>query len=194
MIKIGLTGNIASGKTYIRKIFEKLGIKTICADFIVHQLLENDDIKNKILFTFRDNDILTDNILDRRKLGKIVFSDKEKKDKLEKIIHPIVIEKIHEFFNKNKEEKIVLVDVPLLFEGNFEYLFDKIMLIYANDNIRFERIKKRNNFEDEYIKKIMNSQLSQEIKKEKSDFIIINENKSLEEIEKEVEKIIKELI
>ena len=159
MIKIGLTGNIASGKSEVRKIFEKLGIKTICADSIVHELFENGDVKNKIISSFQGYDILSDKVLDRKKLGQIVFSNEEEKVKLEKILHPVVIQKILDFFEKNYNDDIVLVDVPLLFEGNLEYLFDKILLIYANDKIRFDRIKKRNNFEDEYIKKIMDSQL-----------------------------------
>ena len=190
MIKIGLTGNIASGKSEATKIFNKLGIKTLCADTIVHNLFEETKIKKLIINSFKNYDILTDNELDRKKLGKIVFNNKEKKEELEKILHPIVIQKINKFYQENQSENLIIIDVPLLFENNLEYLFDKIILIYANDNIRFERIKKRNNFDDEHIKNIMKSQLSQESKKEKTDFIIINENKTLLELETEITELI----
>lgn len=193
MIKIGLTGNIASGKTFIENIFKNLGIKTICADSIVHELLENDcNLKNKLTNIFSE-EILTNDKIDRLKLGKIVFSDIRKKEQLEKIIHPIVLKKISDFFEKEKNEKMVVADIPLLFESNYELLFDKIVLVYADDNIRFERIKKRNNLDDGYIKKIMKTQINQDLKKEKSHFVIVNENKNLKELEKEVKKIIEEI-
>ena len=194
MIKIGLTGNIASGKTEIRKIFEKCGIKTICSDSVVHDLLENDEVlKDTLVAQFSDCDILLEKKLDRKKIGKIVFSNEGKKNQLEKVIHPLVIRQIKDFFEENKDKMFVVVDIPLLFEGQFEYLFDKILLVYADDKIRFERIKKRNNFEDEYIKKIMSAQLSQEFKKEKSDFIIVNENKTLDDLEKELISLIEKI-
>lgn len=195
MIKIGLTGNIAAGKTEIRKIFEKLNIKTLCADSIVHEILEKDETaKKKIIDTFKNHDIISNNLLDRTKLGKLIFSDDTKKTQLEKIIHPLVIQKINLFIDEHQSEKIILIDIPLLFEENFENLFDKILLVYASDKTRFDRIKTRNNnYDDEHIKKIMNSQISQEKKKEKSDFIIINENKTLKEIEKEIQKLIEKI-
>lgn len=194
MIKIGLTGNIASGKSEIEKIFKNFNIKTINADFIVHFLLNNDIfLKNKIIEKFKNYDILENNEIDRKKLGKIVFSDKKLKKELEKIIHPEVIKQIKKFFEENKKEKIIVVEIPLLFENNLEYLFDKIILIYAKDEIRKERIKKRNNFNEEYIEKIMKSQINQELKKEKSDFIIINENKTLYDLEKEIKDLIKKI-
>lgn len=195
MIKIGLTGNIAAGKSTVKKIFDGFNIPTICADSIVHGLLENNKvIKNEIIETFRNYDILNENCIDRKQLGAIVFSNIEEKKKLEKIIHPAVISEINSFFELNKKNKIVLVDMPLLFEGDFQYLFDKILLVCANDKIRFNRIKKRNNFDDLHINKIMNSQQNQEIKKAKSDFIIFNENKTIEELEQDVRKIISEII
>ena len=194
MIKIGLTGNIAAGKSEVEKIFKKLGFPTISADDIVHNLFENNiEVKNKVVKAFGEFDILSNGKLDRKKLGKIVFSDMTKKKEIENIIHPVVVKEIFSFFDKNKDEKLVLVDIPLLFEGHFEYLVDKIILVYANDKIRFERIKKRNNLEDEYIEKIMKSQLNQDLKKEKSDIVIINENKSLEELEKEIKEIVKNI-
>ena len=157
-------------------------------------MLENDEqLKEILVAQFSDSDILSENKLDRKKIGKIVFSDEVKKSQLEKIIHPLVILQIKKFFDENEDKKLVLVDIPLLFECQLENLFDKILLVYADDKIRFERIKKRNNFEDEYIKQIMSSQFSQEIKKEKSDFIIINEKKTIAQLEKEIIELIEEI-
>lgn len=192
MIKIGLTGNIAAGKSEIEKIFNKLGVKSICADSIVHELFKKDSVKNEVISLF-GKDILQANNIDRKKLGQIVFSEKEKKKALEKFIHPLVVKEINDFFEKNKTEKIVVADIPLLFESGLEYLVDKVILVYADDKIRLERIKTRNGFDEEHIKKIMDAQLSQEIKKEKSDFIIMNENKTLEMLEIDIKEIIEKL-
>lgn len=192
MIKIGLTGNIAAGKSEVEKIFNKLGVKSICADSIVHELFRKDSVKNEVISLF-GKDILQANNIDRKKLGQIVFSEKEKKEALEKFIHPLVVKEINDFFEKNKTEKIVVADIPLLFESGLEYLVDKIILVYADDKIRLERIKIRNGFDEEHIKKIMDAQLSQEIKKEKSDFIIMNENKTLEMLEIDIKEIIEKL-
>lgn len=194
MIKLGLTGNIAAGKSEVKKIFQQLEIPTLSADEVVHYLLYNNiNVIKAITTSFGQFDIFTDNKIDRKKLGKIVFSDINKKKELEKIIHPVIIKEIFNFFEREKNKDFTVVEIPLLFEGHFEYLFDKIILVYADEKIRFERIKKRNGFEDEYIEKIMKSQMNQEEKKKLSDFVIINENKSLKDLKNDVEKIIKEI-
>lgn len=194
MIKIGLTGNIAAGKSEVEKIFNKLGVKSLDSDSICHELLEkNTDVINKIKELFSNEDILTDGKIDRKKLGKLVFSDINKKKDIEKLLHPFVIKECFKFFEQEKNSKMAILDIPLLFEKNYEYLVDKIILVYANDELRFRRIKKRNNANDDYIRKIMKSQMNQDLKKDKSDFIIINENKSLEDLEEEIKGIIKKL-
>ena len=194
MIKLALTGNIAAGKSEVEKIFKSFKIPTLSADEVVHSIIyKNEKIINSIKKEFKTYDIITENKIDRIKLGNIVFSNSKKKKELEKIIHPFVIEEIKKFFEKEIQSKIVVVDFPLLFECHFEYLFDKILIVCADEKTRFERIKKRNNYEDNHIHRIIKSQINQEEKKIKSDFVVINENKTLEELKKDIEKIIKEL-
>ena len=194
MIKIGLTGNIAAGKSFVINIFEDLGIPAVSADNIVHDLYEHDDfIHNKVVEIFKNYDIFSENKIDRKKIGEIIFSNGKIKKELETLLHKEVIKKISDFFDENKDKKIAVAEIPLLFENHYENLFDKIIMVYANDDLRFDRIKKRNNFDDEYIKKIMNSQLSQDLKREKSDFVIINENKTSDELKKEITKITENL-
>ena len=88
-----------------------------------------------------------------------------------------------------RENGIVFVAVPQLFEANMEKLFDKIIFIYANDEIRLERLIKRNNYSEEYAKIRMNSQLPQEIKAKKSDYVIYN-NSDLNCLKKELFKLV----
>ena len=195
MIKLGLTGNIAAGKSEVEKIFKSFNIPTFSADEAVHSVIyKNKEVVNLIIKNFDKYDIITDNKIDKLKISKIVFSNSDKKKELENIIHPFVIDEIEKFFEKEKQSKIVVVDIPLLFECNLEFIFDKILLVYADDKTRFKRIKNRNKLEDKHIEKIMKSQINQEEKINKSDFVIINNNdKNLEELKKDIEKIIKEI-
>ena len=95
MIKYAITGNIASGKSAVENILIKNGETVIDTDKISHALLEGN---KEIIEAFKDFDILSDGKISREKLGKIVFSDKSLKKKLENILHPQIIEKINEFF------------------------------------------------------------------------------------------------
>ena len=190
MLKIAITGNIASGKSLVEDFLIKLGYKVIDSDKIVHNILENDNktIK-KIKELFSADDILNvKGNISRDKLGKVVFSNIEKKKALEKIIHIIVKEKIDNFFELNKEEKFVFVSVPLLFEANFDKFFDKIIFISAPEDIRLSRLINRNKYSIEYAKKRIQSQAREEDKVKKSDFVIYNKSdlKTLEEQTKDI--------
>ena len=145
MLKIAITGNIASGKSQVEKfISEKYTVYD--ADKIAHQILGN---------------------VDRKKLGEKVFSDPAARKKLEEFI-------------------------PLLFETGFDALFDKIIFVQCDDDIRLQRLMRRNDFTEEQALKRMNAQQSQNEKMKKSDFIIYN-NSSLEDLEKQVLILVREL-
>ena len=142
MIKVAIVGNIASGKSIVEKYLEK-SYPVIDTDKITHDLLEKNQAK--ILEMFNKNDLLDNGFLSRKKLSNLVFSNNELLKKLENFLHPLIREEILKFFENNKNKKLIFVSVPLLFEAKFENLFDKIIFIYANDNLRLERLMKRNN-------------------------------------------------
>lgn len=172
MIKIGISGNIASGKTqaenYIKQFYP-----VIDSDEIAHEILNQ---KSEIIKKeFENFDILENNIISRRKLGNLVFNNKELRTKLENIIHPEITKETEKFFEENKNQKMAFVSIPLVYETKMEYLFDKIIFIYANDEIRLKRLMKRNNLtKDEALLRI-NSQMPQDDKIKKADFVIKNE-------------------
>ena len=182
MIKVAITGNIASGKSQAEKIISNLGYKVLNTDCVTHDLLEDNLL---VINTFRDFDILSDGKISREKLGKLVFSSNEMKTKLERILHPQIKDEIEKFFNNNSKEKVVFVSVPLLFEAKMDNLFDKIILIYSDDEIRLSRLIKRNNYSEEYAKIRMISQQPQEEKVKKADFVIYN-NSSVKNFENEI--------
>lgn len=179
MLKIAITGNIASGKSIVEKIIEAKGFKVYDTDKIAHGILEeSEEIKN------------TFGTLDRKEIAKIVFSEPQKLRLLESIIHPKVKDVLEDIFASNLE--IVFISVPQLFEAGFEKLFDKVICVTADEKIRLERLMKRNCLtKDEALKRI-NAQCENG-KLEKSDFVIQN-NSDLINVETQVEDILSILI
>lgn len=194
MLSVGLTGNIASGKSIVESYFEKKGIPVINADDVTHSLIEKDrDIQQKIKKLFAGEDILNDNgSISRQKVGKIVFSDQEKLEDLENILHGPVLKKIEEFFDDKRDSNIVIASVPLLFEIDIQPMFDKTILVCADKKIRLQRLMNRNGYSLEHSIERINSQISQEEKRNIADFIIENNNDILE-LELQINKIIERL-
>ena len=182
MLKVGLTGNIASGKSIVQSYLEKKGIPVIDADWICHRLMEEDeDVIEKVKKLFEGEDIfLEDGRLGRHKIGLIVFSNPEKMEELEDILHPIVEKRILEFFEENQDEEIVVASVPLLFEENMQNLFDRTILVCADKKIRLQRLMTRRGYPLEHAIERINAQVSQEEKRNLADFIIENNNNLIE--------------
>lgn len=194
MLKVGLTGNIASGKSIVQSYFEKKGIPVIDADWICHRLLDsNEEVIEKVSKLFEGKDIfLDDGRLGRHKIGLIVFSNPEKMEALENILHPLAEKKILEFFEEHQKEEIVVASVPLLFEANMQNLFDRTILVCADKKIRLQRLMNRNGYSLEHALERINSQVSQEEKRYMADFIIENNN-DLIELETQINKTIERL-
>ena len=194
MLSVGLTGNIASGKSIVESYFEKKGIPVINADDVTHELIEKDkNVRQKIKKLFENEDICDENgSISRAKIGKIVFSDEDKLEALENIIHPEVIKKIEEFFDEKRDCDIVIASVPLLFEIEIRPMFDKTILVCADKKIRLQRLMNRNGYSLEHALERINSQISQEEKRNIADFIIENNNDILE-LELQINKFIERL-
>lgn len=195
MKKIAITGNIASGKSQVEKILLSMGFKVIDTDKINHFILASDiNAVNEIKNAFKNDDILDENgKLSREKLGKIIFSSKLKKVELEDILHKRIFEKINDFYNQNKNESIVFVSIPLLFEIKQEKNFDKIIFISADEDVRLRRLIKRNNYSENYAKIRINSQEKEESKIIKSDYVIYN-NSDFINLKKQVNNVLSHII
>lgn len=190
MIKFALCGNIASGKSTVQKLLENQGYRVLDTDKVAHELLT---VNNSELFLeFKNFDVFENGEFSREKLGKLVFTNKEIKQKLENILHPQIREKIKEFFEQNQNEKYLFVGIPLLFEANMTDLFDKIIFIYADDDIRLKRLLLRNGYSVEYAKARLSSQMRQEEKTQKSDYVI-NNNGSIEELNVNIIKLFEQI-
>ena len=175
MLKIAITGNIASGKSTVEKIIENNGYKVYDTDKIAHKILENSEEVKKAFKT-----------VDRKKIAKIVFSSPEKLMLLESIIHPKVKEENLKIFNC--EEKLVFISIPQLFESGFDTLFNKIIYVTADRALRLERLIKRNNLTIEEAEIRINAQVDTN-KIEKSDYIIEN-NTDLADLQNKVKEVL----
>ncbi len=187
MIVLGLTGSIGCGKSSLSKILQKENIDIIDADIIARQIYDDEGLLSKIYKEFGQTIKNEDGSLNRKALGKIVFSDNEKLIKLNKLTHPRirqnVSDKIEECKVKNKQ--IVVLDAALLIESDYMNFIDKLLVITCNQDIQIERIKKRDNCSTDDALSRINSQMKQEDKIKYADYVIDNSG-SLDELEKEV--------
>ena len=191
MLKVAVTGNIASGKSAFEDILKSKGFEVLDTDAVSHNLLKDETIKTEIKNVFCDFEIFEGSEISRPKLGKIVFNDDNLRKKLEGILHPGIMDEVRRFFRRKEEqgEKIAFASVPLLFETGFEKFFDKIILVYAADDIRLERLVKRDNLSLEYAQNRLNLQISQNKKLSLADYVLYN-NKDFESLRQEADKIV----
>tara|TARA_Y100001970_G_scaffold86224_1_gene108662 strand:+ start:536 stop:1141 length:606 start_codon:yes stop_codon:yes gene_type:complete len=172
---VGLTGGIATGKSTIVKFLRKKGYKVHDSDSVVNKIY---DQPNKKLFTTLKNIGLSKSIknkkIDKSVISDEIFSNKAKKNKLEKFIHKEVRISRNLFIKKykNKKNKIIFFDIPLLFEAKLTHICHYIILFYAPKKIKIERALKRKNVNKKIITKILKNQIDDKTKKKKSDYII----------------------
>ncbi len=190
MKRIAICGNIASGKSSVQKILEDKGYKVLDTDDVSHKLLT---VNNIPLFeAFKNYDVFENNEFSRYKVGQLIFSDEAARLKIASIMHPQIKKEIEKFFDQNSDDDLLFVGIPLLFEAKMESLFDKIIFVYTDDEIRLERLLKRNSYTVEHAKARINSQMPQSEKVNKSDYVI-NNNSNFMSLEKSVTELLKQV-
>tara|TARA_B100000035_G_C21005266_1_gene556967 strand:- start:1118 stop:1714 length:597 start_codon:yes stop_codon:yes gene_type:complete len=190
---VGLTGGIGSGKSAAGKYFVELGIDVIDADHVSRNILdENTKAKELFVKHFGGGFLDHNNNIDRDLLRTEIFINKDKKNKLESIIHPIVREEIIEFINQSDSiYKIIMV--PLIYETNSKDFYDKIIVIDSDESNQVERASQRDNKSREDIINIINNQASREQRNSIADEIILN-NSTLDDLKNQVIKIHQKLL
>ena len=189
MIAIGLYSDIGSGKSFVAELFRNFGAFVINADREVAKLLSTEDIKQEIQQHFPD--AVKGSKIDKGYLARKVFADKTKLIELEDIIHPpvkkIIWQKYREAANDSTE--ILVLDIPLLYDSEFEDICDVKIFIDTTDDVRFERLyKNRGLCKDEVLKR-EKFQPAHDLKKQKADFVITNSDDKLH-TEEQVKQIL----
>jgi len=196
MLIVGLTGGIASGKSTIADMFKREGAYIIDIDMVSRDVVKpGRPAWQEVVHIFGKEVLNEDQTLNRKKVGDIVFSDAGKRKKLEKIIHPkITAEKLRQIGEIEAQNKraIVIVDMPLLIETDKQDTVDKVVLVYASPRNQIERLVKRDGLSLEEAHKRLASQMPIENKKKYAHYIINNEE-PLEEVQKTVIEIFREL-
>ena len=180
MLKIGLTGNIGSGKTIICQVFEKLGVPIFYADIEAKRILDSFILRPKLLTTFgADIEDIDNNIIDRKKLAAIVFTNKTELEKLNALIHPQLRTEFEKWCLQHGKEAYVIQEAAILFENEFVDLFDKTIVVAAPKDIRIQRVMERDNVSKAEVLARMENQWSDNKKENAADFIIYNDGQQL---------------
>lgn len=176
MLKVGLTGSIAVGKSFVCDIFRELGAFVLDADKTAREVVEPNTKGLKTIVENFGAEILQSNgELDRVKMGAIVFADERKRQLLNSIVHPLVIEKQNGWLRTRESENpnaICIIDAALMIESGGYNRFDKMIVVWCEPAIQLQRLMLRNNLTAEDAAKRINAQMPQEEKKRYADFLI----------------------
>lgn len=189
---IGLTGSIATGKSTISSMFTELGIPVIDADKLARDVVEPGEAAYlKLIEEFGESILLNDQSIDRERLGAIVFSNEDKRKKLNGIVHPAIRKRMVQ----QREELIALgeacivLDIPLLFESKLEHFVDKTLVVYVDEAIQLSRLMERNKFSKEEAQARIHAQIPVKKKAEKADGTI-NNNGTIDESFNQLKEIL----
>lgn len=190
-MNIGLTGGIACGKSTVSAMLVGRGALLVDADQIARDVvLPGSPVLEQVAAHFGQAVIQEDGSLHRKKLGEIVFGSTEARKQLEHILHPPIRKMIRdqmETYEKQFPDKLVVVDIPLLFESDLSFMFSEVMVVYVPPHIQVERLMRRDNLTESAANNRINAQMSIEEKRKLADIVIDNSG-TWEDTSAEVER------
>ncbi|MBA3705837.1 MAG: dephospho-CoA kinase [Bacteroidetes bacterium] len=180
MIKIGITGGIGSGKSTVCEVFELLGVPVYYSDEEAKKMLDSDSNVKKSVLALFGNDVLNEQgLLDKKKISAIVFKDKNKLEQLNTIIHPVVAMHFENWVKQHSIKKYILKEAAILFESNAYKQVDKVISVLAPKELRIQRTLQRDKISHEQVEERMKTQMSDEEKIKRSQFVIHNDEQQL---------------
>ena len=187
LLRVGLTGGIASGKSTVRALFAALGCHTIDADKLVAELYEPGQAGHKALVaTYGEQILREDRTIDRVKLANIAFSDPAEAKRLNALIHPIVIEETEERLARI-QDGIAVVEATLMIESGGRHRYDRIVIVDVDPQVQVERGVARGLAREEVLRRIAN-QIPREERLRHADYVIDNSG-DLEQLERETRRV-----
>lgn len=177
-MNIGLTGGIACGKSTVSAMLVSRGALLVDADQIARDVVQpGSPVLEQVAAHFGQAVIQEDGSLHRKKLGEIVFGNTEARKQLEHILHPPIRKMIRdqmEAYENQFPDKLVVVDIPLLFESDLSFMFSEVMVVYVPPHIQVERLMRRDNLTESAANNRINAQMSIEEKRKLADIVIDN--------------------
>ena len=196
MLKVGLTGGIATGKSFVLGVLNELGCEVLDSDQTAREVVEpGQPAFEEIVAYFGEQVVTEDGRLDRVKLGAIVFSDAAKREKLNSIVHPKVYEAQARWLgeiDRRNPQAVAIIDAALLVETGSYRRFDKLIVVYCEPEIQLERLMARNNLTREEAVARISSQMPSAEKLKFADFVI-NTSLGFEDTRRQVESPYKQL-
>ena len=190
-IKLAITGNTGSGKSTVAALLKKHGIPVVDADAIAHKVISMPEIRDRIKAEFGAGFVTGEGLVDRKRLGREVFSDPVSLRKLNAIMRPRIAFLVGKAMDEAVGE-VVAVDGALVFEYGLEGLFDHVVMVVSDTQEMVRRSAKKTGYSEDDVQKILSAQMSQEEKAKKAWFVIENRG-SLEELEKQVDALVERL-
>lgn len=175
MIKVGLTGNIGSGKSMVCQAFAALGVPIFNADLEARKILNSTQLVQEIQDIFGRDVVNDTNEIDRKKLADIVFQAPEELEKLNQLIHPKLRKRFQAWCFENNKEPYVIQEAAILFENKFHIVMDKIITVSAPQELRMKRVLDRDGSQEMEVLARMNNQWPDGKKEALSDFVIKND-------------------
>ena len=176
MLRVGLTGSIGVGKTFVASVFAELGCHVLDADQTAREVVMPGTPGLKALTEAFGEEILNaDGTLDRKKLGAVIFNDQSQRERLNQILHPFIIARQDEILNAWEAEDpdgIGIVDAALMIESGGYRRFDKLIVVHCRPEVQLERLMLRDKLSREEALRRINSQMPQEEKQKYADYLI----------------------
>ena len=176
MLRVGLTGSIAVGKSFVTRVLEELGCRVIDADEVARRVVEpGSEGLRAVVGAFGEGVLNEDGTLDRKQLGALVFGDEERRALLNSLLHPLIMGAQDEQLRRWEEEDprgIAVVDAALMIESGGYKRFDKLIVVHCRPEAQLERLMKRNNLSRDEAERRVAAQMSQEGKLRYADFAI----------------------
>lgn len=196
MLRVGLTGSIAVGKSHVCEVFRELGCYVLDADQTAREVVRpGTKGLSRIVEAFGNGVLQVSGELDRKKLGAMVFADKDKREHLNAIVHPLVIEAQDEWIRgveARDPNGIAIIDAALMIESGGYKRFDKLVVVWCNPDIQLERLMKRDGLSKEDAEARIRAQMPQEEKKRFADHLI-DTSAGFDETREQVKKVFAEL-
>jgi len=192
MIKIGVTGGIGSGKTTVCKIIQdKYNIPVYYSDIRAEFIRNNnEELKEKIVKTFGE-DCYKNGLFDRKYIADLIFNDKNKLKEMNELFAPYMLADFELFCECFKNFRVILFESAIIFENNREKLFDKIICVYASEQVVRKRLIEKRWMTEEAIQSVLSSQMDVQLKIKKSDYFIDTTGENEKEIERRIKQILK---